>query len=128
MKVMVTGHRPGRLNGQEKKVRQWLSGMLTVLNPSLAISGMADGADAIFAELAKEKGISLAIALPFKNTALEKYPDLFEYAKEVVYIEDHFDREAYYKRDCAMVDAADIVLAVWDGVPAGGTYNTIKYA
>ena len=27
-----------------------------------------------------------------------------------------------------MVDAADIVLAVWDGKEWGGTWNTIKYA
>ena len=27
-----------------------------------------------------------------------------------------------------MVDAADIVLAVWDGKECGGTWNTIKYA
>ena len=31
-------------------------------------------------------------------------------------------------RDKKMVDAADICLVVWDGIPAGGTYYTMRYA
>ena len=39
-----------------------------------------------------------------------------------------YDKKGYYIRDCMMVDAADIVLAVWDGNKWGGTWNTIEYA
>ena len=38
--------------------------------------------------------------------------------------------EVVYTHDCykTMVDAADIVLAVWDGKKWGGTWKTIEYA
>ena len=32
------------------------------------------------------------------------------------------------KRNCYMVDKADLVLAVWNGTQKGGTWNTIRYA
>ena len=49
-------------------------------------------------------------------------------AKEVGYAWEKYDQHGYFIRDCLMVDAADIVLAVWDGKEWGGTWNTIKYA
>ena len=34
----------------------------------------------------------------------------------------------YLNRDKWIVDRADIVLVVWDGIPKGGTYYTMQYA
>lgn len=47
--------------------------------------------------------------------------------KEARYFES-YDKRSYYVRDKAMVDDSDVVLAVYDGIPAGGTYATIEYA
>ena len=42
-KVMVTGHRPERLNGHELEVTEWLDNQIRELQPTIAISGMAAG-------------------------------------------------------------------------------------
>lgn len=131
MQVMVTGHRPERLAGNEIEVLQWLDAELRELKPDVAISGMAAGVDQIFAELALKQDIKLAAALPYKKRFENYHPvvqSMLIQANEVVYVCDHYDKKSYYIRDCMMVDAADIVLAVWDGKEWGGTWNTIEYA
>ena len=130
-KVMVTGHRPERLNGHELEVTEWLDSQIRELQPTIAISGMAAGADQIYAELALKQRIPLAAALPYKKRWDSYHPvvqDMLMKAKEVVYACEKYDKHGYFIRDCLMVDAADIVLAVWDGNEWGGTWNTIKYA
>ena len=59
---MVAGHRPERLNGRELEVTEWLDSQIRKLQPTIAISGMAAGADQIYAELALKQHISLAAA------------------------------------------------------------------
>ena len=55
----------------------------------------------------------------------QKYHD---YA-EVNYIAfQKYQPSCYTTRDQWMVDNCDIVLAVWDGNPVGGTFDTIEYA
>ena len=130
-KVMVTGHRPERLNGRELEVTEWLDSQIRELHPTIAISGMAAGADQIYAELALKQRIPLAAALPYKKDWDSYHPvvqNMLIKAKEVVYAKKEYSRHAYYERDCMMVDAADIVLAVWDGKEIGGTWLTIDYA
>ena len=61
-KIMVTGHRPERLNGRELEVTEWLNSQIRELQPTIAISGMAAGADQIYAELALKQRIPLAAA------------------------------------------------------------------
>ena len=128
MKVMVTGHRLERLANREKEVEEWLAAKLDELQPSIAISGMAAGVDQIYAELALKRNIS---ALPYKKDWDSYHPvvqDMLMKAKEVIYAKKEYSKYAYYERDCMMVDAADIVLAVWDGKEIGGTWLTIDYA
>lgn len=128
---MVTGHRPERLNGRELEVAEWLDSQIRELHPTIAISGMAAGVDQIYAELVLKQRIPLAAALPYKKTWDSYHPvvqDMLMKAKEVVYACEKYDKHGYFIRDCLMVDAADIVLAVWDGKEWGGTWNTIKYA
>ena len=60
---MVTGHRPERLNGRELEVTEWLDSQIRELQPTIAISGMAAGADQIYAELALKQRIPLAAAI-----------------------------------------------------------------
>ena len=57
MNVMITGHRPERLKGREKEVKEWINNQLNILQPTLAINGMAQGVDQIFAKIAKDKNI-----------------------------------------------------------------------
>lgn len=49
-------------------------------------------------------------------------------AARVVYVHDGpYDATCMHRRDEAMVDAADVVLAFWDG-SVGGTAHTVGYA
>lgn len=38
MKMMVTGHRPERINGKEKEIEEWLDSQLLKYHPTIAIS------------------------------------------------------------------------------------------
>lgn len=131
MKIMVTGHRPERINGKEKEIEEWLDSQLLKYQPTIAISGMASGVDQIFANLALKRNINLAAVLPYRRAWDSYHPvvqDMLVRAKEVVYACDKYNKQGYFIRDCIMVDAADVVLAIWDGKEWGGTWNTIKYA
>lgn len=127
--VMVTGHRPQRLQGQEKEISKWFNDKIKELNPSVAVSGMAAGADQIWAMAVLDNYIPLECYIPYKR---QFYHPQEEYitgrASAIKFICEEFSKESYTIRDKAMVDNSDIVLAVWDGVKTGGTWNTIKYA
>ena len=104
---MVTGHRPERLNGRELEVTEWLDSQIHELQPTIAISGMAAGADQIYAELALKQRIPLAAALPYKKTWDSYHPvvqDMLMKAKEVVYACEKYDKRGYFIRDCLMVE------------------------
>ena len=72
----------------------------------LIISGGAEGMDAVAERYADSHRISKLILCP-------------DYKR--------YGRAAPIKRNCRMVDLADAVLAVWDGLSAG-TRSTIEYA
>lgn len=128
MKVMVTGHRPERITGREQEIKEWLTKKVEELKPSDCISGMAQGADQIYAEVAYEKGIPLICAWPYERKLHPVEQKYHDYA-EVNHVAFHkFQPSCYVTRDKWMVDNCDIVLAVWDGNPVGGTYDTIEYA
>ena len=69
---MVTGHRPERLNGRELEVTEWFDSQIRELQPTIAISGMAAGADQIYAELALKQRIPLAAAILFLQFGMVK--------------------------------------------------------
>lgn len=128
MKLMVTGHRTERITGREQEIKEWLAKKVDELKPSDCISGMAQGADQIFAEVAYENNIPLICAWPYKRKLHPVEQKYHDYA-EVNYFAFHqFQPSCYVTRDKWMVDNCDIVLAVWDGNPVGGTYDTIEYA
>jgi len=124
MIVMATGHRPFRLKGQEKEIKEWFAERLAFLHPEVCICGMADGADMLFATAAMMANIELWCYFSGKGFEYHRKenPLIFDYATSVACFDD-FD-----KRDKAMVDDSNIVLAVYDGNPCGGTYTTIQYA
>jgi hypothetical protein len=70
----------------------------------LIVSGGATGADQLAEEYAKEKGIKTDIYLPQYNL---------------------YGRGAALKRNLQIIDAADIVVAFWDG-KSPGTNHTIN--
>ena len=129
MKVMVTGHRPQRLRGHEDDVRKWFYKKIQELEPTKCISGMAQGADQIWAECVIKAGIPLSCYFPFPpREVVPAVQNIIDKADEICYCSDKYSTAAYFVRDRAMVDAADVVLVVWDGEKGGGTYETMEYA
>ena len=57
---------------------------------------------------------------------------LFEYilghADEAFYVSENYYRGCMHKRNRYMVDRSALVLSVYDGVPKGGTAQTLAYA
>ena len=102
------------------------------------ITGMADGVDTDFAIAVlfykkQYENVKLEAALP--------YPYQQRYAKSktvkeqilsscdcVTVVSDKYFSGCMQKRNCYMVDQANVVLAVWNGEKKGGTWNTIAYA
>ena len=150
--VCFTGHHPPRLSsaGDYKEceafqaVRVWLERQIcnyVHAEPCLSnfITGGALGVDTWAADLVVDMDYKLSLYLPFPEMG-HNWPKLIdqetlrlhkEYAGrmgEVKFICPTFSNYAYILRDYSMVDASQLVLAVWDGSLDGGTYKTIQYA
>ena len=97
---------------------------------------MAEGADSDFflaVMRAKEKlgergeAIAFEAVFPYPNKKSEIFETEYPGVKTTVF-SPRFDRSCYQRRNEYMVDKSDLVLAVWNGERAGGTWNTIEYA
>lgn len=93
-----------------------------------------------------EKKIILEVAIPFKDqpNSWHNMKDRFRYYNQLMradiltYVDTldkyslgnvgEYDVRKMQLRNKYMVDNSDVVIAVWDGIPKGGTYNCIKYA
>lgn len=89
---------------------------------------MAQGADQIIATAAKELGIPIICCYPFPKKYYHPVEQWIMENNKVIYVSPEYSKNAYYLRDKFMVDQADKLLCVWDGVCAGGTYITRQYA
>lgn len=130
MKIALTGHRPERLRGHEEEVAAWINEQFKNYdNIELVYSGMARGADQIFANVAIENNIPVVCCFAYKKK--EHHPEesriVFK-AKQTIFVSERYSNEAYWKRDKYMVDNCDVLFAVWDGIEKGGTWITLDYA
>lgn len=142
MIVAVTGHRPDKLGGEydmkgpiSKKIYQELDRLVTDLKPTLMISGMALGVDMLFANVAINRKIPFDAYAPFRGQearwpeqSQKLYSKMLGYARAVVYVcNEGYEVWKMQKRNEAMVDSSDVLIAVWDG-SKGGTFNCVNYA
>ena len=128
MIMTVTGHRPQRLKGQQKLIKKWAIEQLTYFHPSAIYDGMAQGADQIIAIAAKELGIPIICCYPFPKQHFHPIEQWIMENNQTIFTSHNYSKESYYIRDCYMVDHADMLLCVWDGVGGGGTFLTRNYA
>lgn len=100
------------------------------------ISGFADGADLLCAEIVTQfkkinSNICLEAAIPHRdrlNYKSEKFKNLLDKCDNVTVLQEKYHKGCFDKRNKYMVDNSDTVVAIWDGRENGGTYNTISYA
>jgi uncharacterized phage-like protein YoqJ len=140
MIIAGTGHRPDKLGGYGWDIFMRLTVFaqheLDRLNPDSVISGMALGWDLALTHACVQRGIPFIAAVPFNGQAkrwnvdwVDHYLKLLDKAKEVVVVsEGGYAPWKMHKRNEWMVDHCDKLLALWDGVAGGGTFNCVQYA
>lgn len=150
--VGVTGHRPAALEGVdldllERRIDTVL-GVLSDLGHDHLLSGLAEGTDRLVARLALAAGWTLDAVLPFER---DRYEADFAGRESRAEFAAFLDRSArvsvaragagpaaalddagpYAAQGRALVAGSDMLIAVWDGLPArgpGGTADVIGWA
>lgn len=140
MELAATGHRPQKLGGFSQDLDDKLyllaydfierEGDITRVH-----TGMALGWDMAIAYAALDHGIPIVAHIPFEGQerkwaakAQRAYHEVLNLAETSIYYAKTFDFAHYLKRDEGMVDCADKVVAMWNGVPEGGTHHTVRYS
>ena len=145
-----TGHRPDKLpwgiREEDPRCAALKGRIAAALGEAYAagvrhfISGMARGADLYFAEevLAlreRHPEITLECARPCESQAdrwpeeeRRRYQAILERCDYETLVQHHYDRWCMMRRNRYMVDRSARILAVYDGVPKGGTAQTLAYA
>ena len=150
MVCCITGHRPQgfpfpRDEADERYIQYkkilFQSIETLILNGyDTFITGMADGADLDFAGCVlhykrQYPHIILEVALPYPTRQAKHIHPTAEKRASILTVCDHvYEVSTYYHAGCMqrrnifMVDKADLILAIWNGIEKGGTWNTIRYA
>ena len=144
-----TGHRPQKFPweyGEGEAHKKYLVEMTRQIEKLIEsgytyfISGGAIGVDTDFAEAVlqskkQHKNIMLEIAVPCRNQDLKwskddkkHYAEILRSADIVIILSEGYTSICMQKRNEYMVDKSDLVIAFWNGVESGGTWNTICYA
>ena len=144
MIIAFTGHRPHKLGGYNNTTNMYWP-IMREIDQRISlhnrdghveiISGMALGIDQWVAEYAIDRGIPLHAYVPFvgqerawPESSQKFYQNLLGRATTVkVVCEGGYASWKMQARNEAMVEACDLLIAVWDGTP-GGTKNCIDFA
>lgn len=145
-----TGHRPDRLpwgvQENDPRCRRIKERLKEALDRAYQagcrhfICGMARGADLYFAEAVltmreDHPEITLECARPCETQAdswpaeeQARYYRILDHCNYETLVQHHYDRGCMTRRNRYMVDHSARVIAVYDGVPKGGTAQTLAYA
>ncbi len=149
MVCAFTGHRPERLSWGEDETDARCRALKLRLAQLVReaygagcrtfLCGMARGSDTYFAEAALAArpscpGMRLVAMIPcpsqpclWPEAARARYDALCAACDEVCVLESSYSSGCMLRRNRAMVDAADILITVFDGA-GGGTAATVRYA
>lgn len=140
MKVSVTGHRPERIGEPAicHQVKQMMRMVLLDIRSAergvALLSGGARGVDLWAVEIAIKSSVPYELVLPFDDYA-ERWLDVdkaqLDYYRERalrIHTIGEPGKAAYFKRNRYLVDNCDLLVAVYDGKPGGGTAYTVDYA
>jgi hypothetical protein len=130
--VGITGHRD-LSEPTHTLVSAAITTQLRNFRPLHGISSLAEGADQIFAEEVLKAGGALTAVIPsadygrgFATAAgRARYRQLRAQAMEVIQLPfPSPSQDAYWAAGRRVVALADVLVAVWDGSPAGGVGGT----
>jgi hypothetical protein len=140
MHVGVTGHQRLANPNSWPWVTKAMSEQLSAIEPPLiAITSLAIGADQLLARLVVQKGGKIHAVLPFADIErsfsagdLPAYRELIANAvKTDVLNTPGTDEDAFLAAGRRVVELSDILMAVWNRLPAegkGGTADIVAYA
>lgn len=144
LRVAVTGHRPQHLFGFDSSHEgwKWLQAQLRRLvaeaaaqGPCEFLSGMALGVDTVFANEVVRAHQPLVAFVPFDGQDTRwkladrlHHEHLLRCCCRVRFVSRLPSLEAFHRRNQAMVDACDVVVAAWNGKSSGGTYHCLQAA
>lgn len=139
MRIGITGHQ--KLDKAESWtwVNSSMRRELAEAKPPLtAVTSLAIGADQLLARLVLERGGSIHAVLPyadiersFSSEDIQGYRDLVKHATVEILDTPGADQDAYLAAGLRVVDLSDVVIAIWNGLPAkgkGGTADIVEYA
>ena len=147
-RVSFTGHRPEKMPffGEDDpmcvELKERIFKEITALADDGATefySGMARGVDTWCAEAVLKlkslrPGIKLIAVIPcpdqdskWDQPSKQRRRRILEQCDKTITVSPQYTRDCMLKRDRAMVDLCDVLLAVFDGT-AGGTKYTVDYA
>lgn len=138
-RVGITGHQrpdPTAWPWVSKAIREQLQAFE---RPLVGVTSLAVGADQLLARLVIELGGKLHAVLPYEDIErsfapydVGQYRELVGQAETVEVLHTPgTDEDAYLSAGQHVVDSSDVVIAVWNGLPAkgkGGTADIVNYA
>lgn len=146
----VTGHRPKGLpfdygDKESKEYREYIEAIGRAVRVLIKegfdtfITGMAQGVDMDFAEAVieekKRSGVRIEAALPhpgqdkfWDREIAERYRKILSECDKITVVSPGYYSGCMQKRNRYMVDRSYAVVAFWNGITRGGTYNTLQYA
>ena len=141
MRVGITGHQRLGEPAVWGWVRREFERLVSSFGPPLVgVTSLAVGADQLFAEAVLRGGGSLEVVVPFDGYELtfaegderQAYNRLLRRALRREVLEKRgSDEDAYLAAGQRVVDRSELLIAVWDGLPAtglGGTADVVRYA
>ena len=113
MKIAGTGHRPKYMPCKYDENHPWavqvksnLRKELEEVDATLVITGMAIGWDTWLAEVAMSLNIPIHCYVPFKgqgnnwpDEARQRYNSILNKAEKVIYTQNEYTRDCFFKRD-----------------------------
>ena len=133
MVVGITGHMNLKARNSHQWVRKALFHWMASNDIDLAITCLAPGTDQLFARNCIRQSIPYRVILPCQGyQELFDLPDqiemakLMERAQALVQLDGPPSEQAFWEASLMMVDQLDILLAVWDGLPARGLGGTAQ--
>jgi uncharacterized phage-like protein YoqJ len=130
--IAFTGHR----YVQEDEMQTALDEVASLYPGAIWICGGAIGVDSFAAKYAMNHNIKYQLILPFSPDVMSRYwndvqknilKETMAKALSVMVLRQAYDVTFYQKRNIALVDAAQVLIAFFDG-SSGGTSNCVKYA
>lgn len=143
MILAVTGHRPPKVGGYvvPNPIMMGIGNAIREdfarVTPERVLTGMALGVDQWVAWICIEMNIPYWAVIPcqgyesrWPDQAKSEYRHLLSQAERVHYVDGNqeYTPGCIMRRNKYLVDHCDQIYTVWNGVPDGGTYSTIKYA